>query len=41
VIGLAGLVAYVPLLLRFGLADSERAAVRNGIAKLRSGDAHA
>jgi O-antigen/teichoic acid export membrane protein len=36
VIGLTGLLAYVPLLLRFGLADSERVAVRTGIAKLRS-----
>ncbi len=36
VVGLVGLAAYVPLVLRFGLADSERVAIRNGLAKLRS-----
>jgi O-antigen/teichoic acid export membrane protein len=35
-IGVAGVIAYAPLLLRFGLVDSERVAVRNGIAKLRA-----
>jgi O-antigen/teichoic acid export membrane protein len=35
-IGVAGVVAYVPLLLLFGLAESERVAVRAGLAKLRS-----
>ncbi|MFL5791372.1 MAG: polysaccharide biosynthesis C-terminal domain-containing protein [Actinomycetota bacterium] len=34
-IGLAGALVYVPVLLRFGLTDGERVALRNGIAKVR------
>jgi O-antigen/teichoic acid export membrane protein len=34
-IGLAGAIVYLPVLLRFGLTDEERIALRNGVAKLR------
>ena len=34
-IGLAGAIVYVPVLLRFGLTEGERIALRNGVAKLR------
>jgi O-antigen/teichoic acid export membrane protein len=34
-IGLAGAIVYVPVLLRFGLTDAERVALRNGVAKIR------
>ena len=34
-IGLAGAIVYVPVLLRFGLTQGERIALRNGVAKLR------
>jgi O-antigen/teichoic acid export membrane protein len=36
-IGLAGAIVYVPVLLRFGLTEGERVALRNGLAKVRSG----
>ena len=36
-IALAGAIVYVPVLLRFGLTEGERIALRNGIAKVRGG----
>jgi O-antigen/teichoic acid export membrane protein len=40
-IGLAGAIVYVPVLLRFGLTDGERVALRNGLAKVRGRSAAA
>jgi O-antigen/teichoic acid export membrane protein len=40
-IGLAGAIVYVPVLLRFGLTDGERVALRNGLAKIRGRSAAA
>ena len=40
-IGVAGAVVYMPVLLRFGLTEGERIALRNGIAKLRGRSAAA
>jgi O-antigen/teichoic acid export membrane protein len=34
-IGLAGAIVYLPVLLRFGLTEGERVALRNGVAKVR------
>jgi O-antigen/teichoic acid export membrane protein len=39
-VGLAGGLVYLPVLLLFGLAPSEQTALRNGVAKLRSGRLH-
>jgi hypothetical protein len=35
VMGVVGLVAYVPVLLALGLVPSERVALTNGLAKVR------
>jgi len=40
-IGLAGAIVYVPVLLRFGLTEGERVALRNGLAKVRGRSAAA
>jgi O-antigen/teichoic acid export membrane protein len=40
-IGLAGAIVYVPVLLRFGLTEGERVALRNGLAKVRGRSATA
>ena len=40
-IGLAGAIVYVPVLLRFGLTEGERVALRNGLAKVRGHSAAA
>jgi O-antigen/teichoic acid export membrane protein len=40
-IALAGAIVYVPVLLRFGLTDGERVALRNGLAKIRGRSAAA
>jgi len=34
-IGVAGLVVYLPVLIRFGLTEGERIALRTGIEKIR------
>jgi O-antigen/teichoic acid export membrane protein len=34
-IGLAGAIVYLPVLLRFGLTEGERVALRNSVAKVR------
>jgi len=40
-IALAGAIVYVPVLLRFGLTEGERVALRNGLAKVRGRSATA
>jgi len=40
-IALAGAIVYVPVLLRFGLTEGERVALRNGLAKVRGRSAAA